>query len=85
MDDGPRRTRSSVCEIDFRVGGKARYVWKNPEFEMGMTAEFKEIVETRAHRLHRALRWLARGCDHRDGERSSGRTARRRSPSRSST
>ena len=34
-----------ACEIDFRVGGKARYVWKNPQFEMGMTAEFKEIVE----------------------------------------
>lgn len=33
-----------VCEIDLRVGGQARYVWKNPEFEMGMTAEFKEIV-----------------------------------------
>jgi len=34
-----------VCEIDFRVGGEARYVWKNQDFEMGMTAEFKEIVE----------------------------------------
>jgi uncharacterized protein YndB with AHSA1/START domain len=34
-----------ACEIDFRVGGTARYVWKNPEFEMGMTAAFLEIVE----------------------------------------
>ena len=34
-----------ACEIDFRVGGNARYVWKSPEFEMGMTAEFLEIVE----------------------------------------
>ncbi len=42
---GPEGHSLSVCEIDFRVGGKARYVWKNPEFEMGMTAEFKEIVE----------------------------------------
>ena len=33
------------CEIDFRVGGEARYVWKNADFEMGMTAEFVEIVE----------------------------------------
>lgn len=42
---GPEGHSLPVCEIDFRVGGKARYVWKNPQFEMGMTAEFKEIVE----------------------------------------
>ena len=42
---GPPGHSLPVCEIDFRVGGKARYVWKNPEFEMGMDAEFKEIVE----------------------------------------
>ncbi len=36
-----------VCEIDFRVGGQARYVWKNDDFEMGMTSEFTEIVEHR--------------------------------------
>jgi uncharacterized protein YndB with AHSA1/START domain len=42
---GPADHSLPVCEIDLRVGGKARYVWKNPEFEMGMTAEFKEIVE----------------------------------------
>jgi uncharacterized protein YndB with AHSA1/START domain len=41
---GPPDHSLPVCEIDLRVGGKARYVWKNPEFEMGMTAEFKEIV-----------------------------------------
>lgn len=41
---GPADHSLPVCEIDFRVGGKARYVWKNPEFEMGMTAEFKQIV-----------------------------------------
>ncbi len=42
---GPPDHSLPVCEIDLRVGGKARYVWKNPEFEMGMTAEFKEVVE----------------------------------------
>ncbi|MEM7307940.1 MAG: SRPBCC family protein [Planctomycetota bacterium] len=42
---GPADHTLVVCEIDFRVGGEARYVWKNPEFEMGMTAAFLEIVE----------------------------------------
>ena len=42
---GPADHSLVVCEIDFRVGGTGRYVWKNPEFEMGMTAEFLEIVE----------------------------------------
>ena len=41
---GPPGHTLPVCEIDFRVGGKARYVWKNSEFEMGMDAEFQEIV-----------------------------------------
>ena len=41
---GPPHISLPVCEIDFRVGGKARYVWKSPEFEMEMTAEYKEIV-----------------------------------------
>jgi len=40
---GPPDHSLPVCEIDLRVGGKAHYVWKNPQFEMGMTAEFKEI------------------------------------------
>lgn len=38
-------TGLAVCEIDFRVGGAARHVWKNPEFEMVVTSEFTEIVE----------------------------------------
>ena len=42
---GPPGHSLPVCEIDFRVGGKARYVWKSSQFEMGMTAEFKEIIE----------------------------------------
>lgn len=44
---GPPGHTLPVCEIDFRVGGKARYVWKNADFEMGMTAEFEEIDEHR--------------------------------------
>lgn len=42
---GPEGHSLPVCEIDFRVGGVARYVLKNPDFEMGWTAKFKEIVE----------------------------------------
>ena len=42
---GPEGHSLPVCEIDFRVGGQGRYVWKNQDFEMGMTAEFLEIVE----------------------------------------
>lgn len=42
---GPPGHSLPVCEIDFRVGGNARFVWKSPEFEMGMTAEFLEVVE----------------------------------------
>ena len=42
---GPPDHSLIACEIDFRVGGSARYVLKNPQFEMGMTAEFLEIVE----------------------------------------
>lgn len=42
---GPDDHSLIQCEIDLRVGGTARYVWKNPQFEMGMSAEFLEIVE----------------------------------------
>lgn len=42
---GPPDHSLPVCEIDLRVGGKGRYVWKNPQFEMGMDAVFKEIIE----------------------------------------
>ena len=42
---GPAGHSLVVCEVDFRVGGEGRYVWKNEHFEMGTTTEFKEIVE----------------------------------------
>ncbi len=42
---GPPSNSLPVCEIDFRVGGKGHYVFKNPQFEMGMDTEFREIVE----------------------------------------
>lgn len=42
---GPEGHSLPVCEIDLRVGGAGRFVWKNPEFEMGMTAEYLEVVE----------------------------------------
>ena len=35
----------AVCEIDLRVGGKYRYVWRKDDgFEMGMGGVFKEVV-----------------------------------------
>ena len=43
--NGPADHALITCDLDFRVGGKGRFVWKNPEFEMGMNAEFLEIVE----------------------------------------
>lgn len=35
-----------VCEVDLRVGGEYRYVWKGPEgVTMGMGGVFREIVK----------------------------------------
>jgi uncharacterized protein YndB with AHSA1/START domain len=35
----------AVCEVDLRVGGKYRYLWRGPDgAELGMGGEFKEIV-----------------------------------------
>jgi len=43
---GPDGWTMPICEIDFRVGGKYRYAWANPNdgraFEMG--GRYKEIV-----------------------------------------
>lgn len=41
---GPPGHSLPICEIDLRVGGRGRFVWKSPdEFEMGMTAEYLEV------------------------------------------
>ncbi len=47
---GPPGWTMPVCDIDLRVGGKYRYVWRNADGrEMGMGGTFKEMV--RASRL----------------------------------
>src|SRR5215471_11263355 len=42
---GPEGWTMPVCEIDLRVGGKYRYVWKKEStgHQMGMGGEFREI------------------------------------------
>jgi uncharacterized protein YndB with AHSA1/START domain len=35
----------TVCEVDLRVGGKYRYVWRGPDgTEMGMGGVYREVV-----------------------------------------
>lgn len=42
---GPPGWTMPVCEIDLRVGGKYRYVWRNAEGQdMGMGGIYREIV-----------------------------------------
>ena len=43
---GPDGWTMPVCEIDLRVGGKYRYVWKKEStgHEMGMGGEFREVL-----------------------------------------
>ncbi|MEO8659348.1 MAG: SRPBCC family protein [Bryobacteraceae bacterium] len=43
---GPPGWEMPVCEIDLRVGGSYRYLWRreNPRTEMGMGGVFREIV-----------------------------------------
>ena len=42
---GPPGWSMVVCEVDFRVGGSFRYIWRNPEGgEMGMHGLYREIV-----------------------------------------
>jgi uncharacterized protein YndB with AHSA1/START domain len=41
---GPDDWQMVVCEIDFRVGGKYRYVWRHKERgDMGMGGVYREI------------------------------------------
>ena len=40
---GPPGWSMPVCEIDLRVGGKYRYVWSGPNFQMGMGGEYREV------------------------------------------
>lgn len=42
---GPPGWTMPVCEIDLRVGGKFRYVWRNQDGrDMGMAGVYREIV-----------------------------------------
>ncbi len=42
---GPPGWSMPVCEIDLKVGGKYRYVWRNEDGrEMGMGGTYREIV-----------------------------------------
>jgi uncharacterized protein YndB with AHSA1/START domain len=42
---GPPGWTMPVCEIDLRVGGRYRYVWRGPDgTEMGMGGVYREIV-----------------------------------------
>ena len=41
---GPPGWMMPVCEIDLRVGGRYRYLWRNMEgIEMGVSGAFREI------------------------------------------
>ena len=55
---GPDGWSMPVCEIDLRVGGAYRYVWRRDTdgTEMGMGGVYREIVPPRADRLHREVR-----------------------------
>lgn len=33
-----------VCEVDLRVGGAYRYVWRGPDGDMGMRGVYREVV-----------------------------------------
>jgi uncharacterized protein YndB with AHSA1/START domain len=34
----------AVCEVDLRVGGAYRFVWRGPDMTMGMGGQYREIV-----------------------------------------
>jgi len=33
-----------VCEVDLRVGGKYRFLWRSPDMTMGMGGVYREVV-----------------------------------------
>lgn len=42
---GPEEWPLAHCEIDFRVGGTYRYIWRNKEKgDMGLSGVYKEII-----------------------------------------
>jgi uncharacterized protein YndB with AHSA1/START domain len=42
---GPPGWTMPTCEVDLRVGGRIRYVWRGPNGEtMGMSGTFREVV-----------------------------------------
>ncbi|WP_246676465.1 SRPBCC family protein [Mesorhizobium sp. B1-1-5] len=42
---GPDGWRLETCEVDLRVGGSARYVWRHRDGQpMGMSATYREII-----------------------------------------
>lgn len=41
---GPEGWTMPVCEIDLRVGGRFRYVWRKDDKEFGLRGQFREIV-----------------------------------------
>src|SRR5882757_2019166 len=42
---GPEEWPLVVCEVDLRVGGKLRYVWRHKDKgDMGMSGVFREVV-----------------------------------------
>ena len=55
---GPDGWSLAVCEVDLRVGGRYRYVWRRLETgtEMGMGGVFRELVAARAPGRHREVR-----------------------------
>jgi uncharacterized protein YndB with AHSA1/START domain len=47
---GPRRMSLTVCEVDLKVGGKWRFMWRGPDgTDWGMSGVYREI--TRPDRL----------------------------------
>jgi uncharacterized protein YndB with AHSA1/START domain len=41
---GPDGWTMPVCDVDFKVGGKWRYVWRKGDHDMGSGGVFKQIV-----------------------------------------